>query len=324
VCQQAEDRSLQNMLEYDDRYSYARGLNKLNKFIRNTRYDMSRRHWIGRTIKANWICIAPDTYHPTMVRELFRYMVQVQHDERVRARRAGERPRFEIFSDKMVLTLDAYWSLTGLATPFSAWADVDAITNDRVRYDIPDIEPFPVCDVPDARFIHVGNEWEEQVSMSQNAGLRDAYVESLLEGSACAPNLKTIKSTGRVIWDVGSSGAFEVDDESVAMIMDFEMDRLLEMQRQYSKDWMPGSITFGYKWYLAYGALKLSPGQAAIHDKLLRRTAFKDSIGMTCNYDIEALRARSTRFADLPDDARRAWTKKASMDSAQTAFEMDY
>lgn len=58
VCQQATDKSLENMIAYDGRYGYATGLNKLNKFIRNTRYDMRRRHWIGRTIKAGYIAIA--------------------------------------------------------------------------------------------------------------------------------------------------------------------------------------------------------------------------------------------------------------------------
>lgn len=318
ICQAATDKSLANMIAYDDRYSYAAGLNRLNRFIRNTRYDMSRRHWIGRTIKAGYIAIAPDTYHPNTVRELFRYMLQLQFDEQCRARMAGEAQKFHILTNKMVLAIDAYWSLNGLATPFSAWADVDAIYSGRKRYDIPEIEPFPVRDVPSARFIHVGGDWEDSLSSYQQMGMRDPYFESLLEGSACEPSLRTVKSSGRVIWDAGSKGSFDVYDESVEMILGFEMERLLEMHKSYSTNWMPGSITFGYKWYLTYGALKLGSAQVAKHDEILRRTAHKDSLGMTCNYDIDELLAKSIRFSDLPDDARKAWSQKATTHSAQS------
>ena len=34
VCQMAEDKSLANMIEFDERYAYARGLQRLNRFIR--------------------------------------------------------------------------------------------------------------------------------------------------------------------------------------------------------------------------------------------------------------------------------------------------
>lgn len=73
----AEDKSLANMVEYDERYAYAAGLQRLNRFIRNTRFDWSRRHWIGRTIRAGYIKVQPDTYHPRMLREMFRYMLQL-------------------------------------------------------------------------------------------------------------------------------------------------------------------------------------------------------------------------------------------------------
>ncbi|MGH7460775.1 MAG: phosphoadenosine phosphosulfate sulfotransferase, partial [Longimicrobiales bacterium] len=61
VCQMAEDKSLANMVEYDARYAYAAGLQRLNRFIRNTRFDWSRRHWVGRTIRGGHIKIQPDT-----------------------------------------------------------------------------------------------------------------------------------------------------------------------------------------------------------------------------------------------------------------------
>ena len=319
LCQQAVDKSLENMIAFDERYHYAAGLNKLNKFIRNTRYDWRRRNWVGRTIKAGWIAIQPDTYHPSMVRELFRYMVQLQYDESVRAQRVGGPPKFELLSEKMILALDAYWSLTGLARPFSAWADVDAIYSGRERYDVPDVELFPVTEMPAARFIYVGDEWDETLPSNALQGLRSAYHESLLEISACAPEIRTVKSTGREIWKGLVSPSFEVHDESLEMITQFEMDRMLEMHRQDALrgNWLSGSVTHGYKWYVQYGALSMAPALAAQHDYMLRRTAHKESLGLLGDYDIDELLGKSTGFADLPDGARRAWSKKATTASSQ-------
>lgn len=319
VCQQAQDKSLENMIEFDKRYSYAAGLNKLNKFIRNTRYDWNRRNWIGRTIKAGYVVVQPDTYHPKMVRELFRYMLQLQHDEEVRAGRLGEPVKFTLLTSEMILAVDAYWSLNGLARPYSAWADADDIQSGRVRYDIPEIEPYPVQELPAARFLYVGQEWDDAMTHGEMSGLRDAYLESLLEGSFCAPKLRTTAS-GRVIWDLEKESSFSVDPESLAMIEDFEVERLIKSCRTGSADAIPGSITHGYKWYLNFGVLQMSAQLAAKQDEILRRTACKDRLGLTCDYQIEAVLAKSVRFSELPDDARKAWSKKATTETAQADF----
>lgn len=316
VCQQSSDRSLENLIEFDQRYEYARGLNKLNKFIRATRYDLSRRHWVGRTIKAGYVAIEPDTYHPKMVRELFRYMVQLQHDEQERAQLVGETPKFILFTEEMILALDAYWSLNGLAEPFAAWADVDDIRSGRVRYEIPELEPVPMAEMPPARFLYVGKEWDDTRSDAELPGLRDNYLESLLEISACSPALRET-ANGRQIWDIHAEPTFTVDAESLAMMLDFEMERLLEKHREGAGRTVPGAITHGYKWYLSYGVIQPGTAQVAKHDEILRRTALKDRLGLTLEYDIEQLLGQATRFADLPEEARKAWSKKATTASAQ-------
>lgn len=316
VCQQATDKSLENMVEFDERYAYADPLTKFNRFVRNTRHDWSRRHWVGRTIKAGYIAIEPDTYHPTMVRELFRYMVQLDYDESKRAAAAGEAPKFRIFTAEMVLAIDAYWSLNGLAQPFAAWADVIDINSGKVRYDIPEIELVPATPKPDAMFLYVGTEWDDSACSSELPGMRDPYLESLLEISACAPDLRET-SAGRLIWDLDNEPSFSVDGEGLAMFMDFELDRVVQGYRDQLGWPIPGSITRGYMWYIQYGVLTLNGAQTVKHDEILRRTAHKDRLGLTLGYDIQELLERSVRFSELPQEAREAWSKKATTASAQ-------
>src|SRR3546814_3407283 len=69
TCQQANDKSLETMIQFEPRYEYAKGLNQLNKFIRAIRYDWNRRNWVGRTIRGGFIAIEPDTFSPTTVRD---------------------------------------------------------------------------------------------------------------------------------------------------------------------------------------------------------------------------------------------------------------
>lgn len=316
ICQQAEDKSLAQMVEFEpERYGYAAGLVKLNQFIRNTRFDWRRRHWIGRTIKNGWICVEPDSYHPTMVRELSRYMLQLDHDERVRARRSGERPKFQIIGLEALIAIDALQSLNGLARPFSMWADLRAIENGQ-RFDIPNVDPVPPTPMPEPRFLFVGDEWETEVGESV-WGLRSPYIESLLEISNCKPELMTT-SKGHLIWEVQSQKGFEVDPESAVMIEDFEKDRLLEM---YDKaQWLPGGIKSGYEWYALYGALKLDHAQRQHHDEVARRTEWKDQRGLTLDYDIDEVYGRAKRFSEMPAKAREAWGAKATDAGAQMDF----
>lgn len=312
VCQQATDKSLENMLEFDPRYEYMRGLNRLNKFIRATRWDWNRRHWVGRTIKGGYIAIEPDTYHPTMIRELARYMLQLDHDERVRSRRYGHAPRFTILPENMLLCLDALWSLNGLAKPFAIWKDWQEIRSGKVRYDIPDVPTVLQTPQPPTKFLYVGKEWDDTAPLQQWTGLRDPMIEGL--AGECLPDFRELDN-GNVVWDVNHEQNFEVHWESVHMLMDFEMDRILEMADESR---IIGGITAGYKFYTLYGALQLSHSQVAKHDEILRRTAFKDRMGLTLDYDIHVLRAKAADFRDLPAEARQLWSRKATTDTAQT------
>uniref|UniRef100_UPI003F493DEC phosphoadenosine phosphosulfate sulfotransferase n=1 Tax=Cupriavidus taiwanensis TaxID=164546 RepID=UPI003F493DEC len=309
VCQMAEDKSLANMVEYDARYAYAAGLQRLNRFIRHTRFDWKRRHWIGRTIRGGFIKIQPDTYHPAMLRELVRYMLQLDYDEQCRAERAGERPKFELLPLDLLIAVDALQSLNGLARPFAVWADWRDIRLRGLRYDIPEVPQVPQTAVPAARFLHVGKEWDDTAAPAEWSGLRDPYLESFTADTACGPALQST-SSGRMVWALPSAQQFSVDAEAALLIAEFELDRLLDV---HDAGTAPGQVTAGYRWYAQYGCLTLSHSQRTEHDEIARRTAYKDRLGLTLEYDVDALCARAVPFECLPPESRMVWKQAATL-----------
>jgi DNA sulfur modification protein DndC len=315
TCLQSEDKSLQNMVDFDPMYAYAKPLLRANAFLRNTRYDWSKRHWVGRTIKEGWIAIEPDTFHPSVVRMLTRAFLQMDHDERVRASIARERPKFEIMPMDMIIAVDAIQNLNGLSRPFQIWADLRDIEN-GIRYDIPDVEPVPPQPMPETRFIHVGNDWDAAFGRPVQ-GLRSSYLEALSELSPCLPGLRELDD-GHWVWDIMTGKGFSVDLEAAWDIEQFEKSNLLKKFDSWSG--IPGGITAGYMYYSTIGVLNLDHSQVVFHDEVARRTAWKDKFGLTIDYSTEELYARASRFADMPEPARKAWAQKATDSSSQTDF----
>ncbi|MBK4737892.1 adenine nucleotide alpha hydrolase family protein [Noviherbaspirillum pedocola] len=318
TCLKAEDKSLAAMIELDPRYVYMRGLNRLNKYLRAIEKDWSRRHWVGRTIQEGYILIQPDTLHPTELRNLTRYMMQLDHDEWVRSRRAGEQRKFTLLPLEMMIAVDALQSLNGIARPFAIWDDYRSIYEKGIRFDIPDVAPFKETPLPDAKFLYVGKDWDNSAPDSAWTGMRDAYVEALTEGSGCTPDIRLLKD-GSAVWDLETEQGFTVDQESAVMLLDFEMENMLAM---YDASYNRGGITQAYKFYVQYGVITLSHAQLAKHDEVLKRTAFKDRLGATLDYDINALLEKAIPFNQLPEAARKIWASKATSDSAQTELEL--
>lgn len=318
TCQQAEDRSLEEMINFDEeRYSYARGLNRLNRFIRAIRYDWSRRNWIGRTIREGFVCIEPDTFGAATVRELTRYMMTIDRNEVLRAERAGTHPKFQTLPLEMLIAVDAMQSLQGLAAPMAIWADFRDIYLNGKSYEVPEIPPTPPRPMPEPMFLHVGKGWDD--TADQWTGFRDALTEHLTADSPCAPKILELED-GRSTWEARAGQSFDVDTESAEMILQFEAERLAEM---HDRGYHPGGITAGYRWYLNYGVLTLSRSQQSKHDEIARRTDFKDRLGLNLNPDISAVMDLAVRYGDLPERARAAWSNKATASGAQMSIAFD-
>ncbi|MCY1295974.1 hypothetical protein D9M68_598820 [compost metagenome] len=150
--------------------------------------------------------------------------------------------------------------------------------------------------------------WEDTAAPSDWTGLREPYLESFTADSACGPALQ-VTADGRVVWALPTARQFSVDTEAALPISEFSVDRLLEI---HDAGVAPGQATAGYRWYAQYGCLTLSHAQRAKHYEIARRTSYKDRLGLTVDYDVDALRSRAVPLEDLPAAGQLAWRQVAT------------
>lgn len=303
------DTSMENLLEKPE-YEFMRGLNELRQFLVATQYDLSRRQWLGRTIKEGWAAVRPDAFHPRMMRELLRYVLTLQAKENEEATRLGIDPRFQIITPAGLFGVEAMWSLNGYHKPFTAIEDYDDIFNKGVRYEIPKLETFPKVEMPEPRFLFVGDDWDDDDNVNANwTGLRDPVGEYLWEWSKCMTTREL--SNGRVVLDVNVEESFSVDEESAALALDFDLERMLELRRTFYRI---GGYTQSYKWLLARGMISLSKGQVSVHDRILRRTAFKERWNLCGpDYDLDELIKASEPMFRVSESVLRAFLSEGKL-----------
>ena len=270
------DASMENMLEQDSRYHYMRGLNRLQRFLLATQYDLSRRNWFGRKIEKEWIQVAPQTYSKEMLLDLLRYCLTLDRDELVASQRAGlAAPRFQMISTEALIAIDATWSLHGvLWRPFAALEAYRDVYINGMSYEIPEIEPFPVVPIPKPRFLKVGSDKD---GPHRYGGLYDPVLDAL-GGDGCMGS-RTLRN-GETILDVETGPEFSVDLEGALFILDYDLDHLIEMGRRY-ESWSAQA----FRHYVSMGTINLSQSQLTRTHNILKRTQFKEDAGLNALED---------------------------------------
>lgn len=288
LCTISRDKSLENMLEADPKYSYMRNLNKLQRFIYETRDDWSLRQWMGRSIDSEgYIAVEPDTYSSAMVRDLLAMALTIQRDEQMEAERLGIAPRFQLVSPRQLIAIDATWSLQAYQDrPFEAIRIYrDIYRNGKSVYP-PAIDGGQFKDKkPPTRFLFVGNNWEDADQIQEYTGLRDVVSELAgLTGETAGGCIGTrFTKDGRTVMDMNVSDYLEVDPEGAEMFFAFEADRVLE-------DYADAVVTRGYQYYVQLGVLSTSTRHASEIDRMMRRSSWKLRHGITYSARDELLK----------------------------------
>ena len=314
-----DDRSMDKMVE-EPQHAYMKPLAAFRTFLKNTYHDQSRRTWVGRSIDENgYIRFAIDGYSPAMLQDLLKYALTIDIEEREAAARLGISPRFQIVSLENLLAISAHWSLQGFSLPYTALAIYKEIVNGK-RYSIPDVPESPKQPIPPARYIHVGKGWEQGVNW-QYTGLRDVMADAF-GGEGCIGH-KEIVSKGQVctVMDVNTSELFSIDPEGATMFMLFEMDRLVD--EWHGPAARPQILWEGhhvaaieYRFYASYGLLSLAKGQIGKIDEILRRTSYRERLGLAgYHYDHDRALALSVAAPTpiVPSQAERESMMRADV-----------
>ena len=276
ICTVGRDKSMEGMVAKGEKYAHLKPLLALQEFIRNTQFDFDRRTWIGRTINSDgFIAIGPDTYSPSMLADLLRYCLTIDIREAEAAYRLGLDPRFQMISPEALIAIDAIWSLQGIHKPFEALRIFRDI-NEGARYDIPVLpKPKPVK-VPEPRYLFAGQGWKDIDNSFRHQGIRNVVLEMVSEGDTGCMGTRTLKD-GRITLDVEmSEHEFTIDRESACLILSLEIDFLLDT---YQDDAFSPRTT-GYRYYASVGTLNYAHTQVSSSDLIMRRTAWKESLGL--------------------------------------------
>jgi 3'-phosphoadenosine 5'-phosphosulfate sulfotransferase (PAPS reductase)/FAD synthetase len=282
------DKSMEAMLaSAPEKHGHMVGINRFRNHLINTRWDMGRRDWIGRTYsEAGYVNVTGTAYSAEMRRELLRYLLTLdvleeeraeEHDARMflgelEKTESNETLRgitFQFITPKNLLAIDFAWSLSyGFDHAFPALTEWYEIRVLGKRYLIEDVAPVEKGIIPEQSWFKL-DDWQ---SPALELGLQDAYLEATnKQRYPDRPAMRTIRDRfeGKERHIVYYEEADEMDiDPADAMCFVDEFD---ESFYEMAKSLAP---TDSAKFYLNKGMVKLARGKAADYDEMARRAQF--------------------------------------------------
>lgn len=313
-CAVKEDKSMRNMLGV---YPMLRGINQIQRWVMNSRYDYSLRRPIYRNPDptTGWLRVAPNNYDAPTTEHLLRMMLTVDKNEQVRAQavlmdieegllddtpenRALADPMFQLITDEMLIGIDALWSREALHRPFHALKIYK-----EIYFEGRDYFPRPGPEVqdqgmPEAFWIDLPEE------VKLDGGFRDSVYEAFTEG--CRQyGVRERVTVSREIAEDGEekaarqmSGDFErylqvelaesfsVDPEGAGLVLDLELDRLIEIHDNWNDH---SSWTYGVMHYLQLGTVAISAGNRQMFETMIDRTRLWETEGLRAGVSRETL-----------------------------------
>tara|TARA_R110002124_G_scaffold128157_4_gene288547 strand:+ start:1050 stop:2858 length:1809 start_codon:yes stop_codon:yes gene_type:complete len=255
----SRDTSAENMISSDGgEFGWLKPLNDFRNYLQSRHFDPSARTWLSRSVDADgMITIAPNAYSPEFTLELLRMALTIQAREIVATRHIGIAPRFTILSLKQVLAIDLLWSRYGYQAPFTALRTYIAVYQDGMRWDIPDISTTETFTEKDVSFRKKVPFADESFGHAFN-GLRNIDWAA----AGCEETIET--PSGRFMTNVNTGSEFSIDEEGLALFVEFEMEHAL---KRISIDDAPSAAAH---YLLGLGTVQLAKGKHGDWDRMFR------------------------------------------------------
>ena len=282
------DKSMEGLIaSAPEKHGHMAGVNRFRNHLINTRWDMARRDWIGRTYsEAGYINVTGTAYNAEMRRELLRYLLTLdvleeeraeEHDARMfrgelEKTESNETLRgitFQFITPKNLLAIDFAWSLSyGFDHAFPALTEWYEIRVLGKRYLIEDVAPVEKGIIPEQRWFKL-DDWQ---SPALELGLQDSYLEATNKDRYPErPAMRTIRDRfegkERNIVYYEEADEMDIDPADAICFVDEFDEAFYEMAKSLAP-------TDSAKFYLNKGMVKLAKGKAADYDEMARRAQF--------------------------------------------------
>lgn len=255
----SRDTSAESLIATDGgKYAWMKPLNDLRAFMIKMHFNPEGRTWLARDVgEDGWITITPNAYSPEYTKQLLGIILSIQADEYLEARRLGIAPRFKLLSLKQIMAIELNWGRYGYQPAWTALKLYRSIYRDGKRWRIPVLDSMKTYT-------------EKDVSFRSRVPFADGQYNGVFSGlrsvhaaMADAEDL-TVTRDGQYVSNVQVGNEYEIDDEGLALFMEFEFDRVLDSQR------LNESPDAAIHYLLGLGTVQLFKGSHSDWDRMLR------------------------------------------------------
>ncbi|HDS1721758.1 phosphoadenosine phosphosulfate reductase family protein [Pseudomonas putida] len=239
-------------------YAWMKPLNDLRSFMIKMHFNPSARAWLARDVgKDGWVTVTPNAYSPAYTRELLGIVLSIQADEQIEARRLGIAPRFKLLSLKQIMAIELNWGRYGYQPAWTAMKLYRSIYREGMRFQIPDLDSMAVYT-------------EKDVAFRGRAPFADGQYDGMFSGlrnvDAAAADCEdlTVTGDGKYVTNVQVGNEYDIDDEGLALFMEFEFDRALDSPR------LNDTPNAAIHYLLGLGTVQLFKGSHSDWDRMLR------------------------------------------------------
>lgn len=239
-------------------YLWMKPLNDLRSFMIKMHFNPSARAWLARDVGSDgWVTVTPNAYSPLYTRELLGIVLSIQADEQIEARRLGIAPRFKLLSLKQIMAIELNWGRYGYQPAWTAMKLYRSIYRQGKRFRIPALDSIPEYSEKDVAFRGLAPFADDQFN-GMFSGLRNV--------DAAAANCEDLMITrdGQYLTNVQVGNEYDIDDEGLALFMEFEFDRVLDSQR------LNDTPNAAIHYLLGLGTVQLFKGSHSDWDRMLR------------------------------------------------------
>lgn len=287
------DRSVENMIgQNPKKYPYLVPLLELRDYVAHTQWDWSKRNYIGRTISLEGkIKVGADQYSPQMVEDLLYFTLAAQD----LANELGAPSVVRPVGIRELFAIDFYWSARAWHPPFHALAIyLDHEAGNR-RFAPKVDRPCRPSPVPVIGEIHVGSDWDSNVSPLAPSGLRHPVWE--IFSDSCGPSLRTNKA-GKLFLSLEEADEFDVDEQGASDFLEFFSQEFIDKYHRHDlHDWTLGAST-----YLSWGFVTLASGQSSSIHSMMLRSQWLQGKGLHGHQTPESLRSRCCSLVETQSE----------------------